>query len=401
MDKKNKNATRYCIFYAAGPGDIVSTFANWKRGIDDPHQVAVTYSSLFFDTCRSLGAKGIAISSCPRADTVTTEQFHVENLPKPPQKSGLAFHFQQIAYVMTILRKAVDAKADILVMADSTGHFFPLEWFAPASLYIIPSLHCTLWPRSKNSSLITKIIARLNRGIFRRRALAILCLSHDIRKQLLTITGNTTVPIYPFIPHYRRDVFATLPPPPQSSTFRLIYAGRMETEKGIDDLLEVAVTLSEKKIDSIEIHLCGNGSQEARLRTDAEHKGVTHLFHIHGYCQRPEMLNYLGNSHAVIVPTRSSFEEGFNKVVAEAILAGRPVITSSVCPALEYVRDAVVEVPPDNAQAYFEAAVELSSNTELYNSKQRGCRKVQEQFYDPEQSWGAALESIIRDRADG
>ena len=50
------------------------------------------------------------------------------------------------------------------------------------------------------------------------------------------------------------------------------------------------------------------------------------------------------DAHVVIVPTTSDFIEGFNKVVAEAVLAGKPVITSSVCPALEYVRDAVIEV---------------------------------------------------------
>ncbi len=401
MNTENKKALSPCIVYAAGPGDVVSTFSSWRNGVDDPHQVAVTYSSLFFDTCRSLGARGIAISSCPRADTVTTEQFQVENLPKPPQKSGLAFHIQHISYVMTILRKAVDAKADILVMADSTGHFFPLEWLAPSALRIVPSLHCTLWPQSRKTSLATAVVSRLNRGIFRRRSAAILCLSHDIRKQLLAITGNKTAPIYPFIPHYRRDVFAGIPSPPKNRIFRLLYAGRMETEKGIDDLLEIAVQLKQQGSGSIEMHLCGDGSQEARLRNEARQKGVTRIFHIHGYCQRAEMLNYLGQSHAVIVPTRSSFEEGFNKVVAEAILAGRPVITSSVCPALEYVREAVVEVPPDNAHAYYQAAVELSSNKELYNLKRNGCQSVQEQFYDPGNSWGAALETIIRDIANG
>ena len=45
-------------------------------------------------------------------------------------------------------------------------------------------------------------------------------------------------------------------------------------------------------------------------------------------------------------------------VCAEAILAGRPVITSPVCPALDYVRDAAVEVSPDNIEQYCEAILE-------------------------------------------
>jgi glycosyltransferase involved in cell wall biosynthesis len=58
-----------------------------------------------------------------------------------------------------------------------------------------------------------------------------------------------------------------------------------------------------------------------------------------------EFREMFGRCHVVLVPTRSSYSEGFNAVVAEAILSGRPVITSKLCPAIELVRDAVVEVP--------------------------------------------------------
>ena len=64
------------------------------------------------------------------------------------------------------------------------------------------------------------------------------------------------------------------------------------------------------------------------------------------------------SSHAVIVPTTSRFEEGFNMVCAEAILAGRPVITSAVCPALAYIREAAIEVQPDNIDQYYQAILQ-------------------------------------------
>ena len=104
MNTGNKN--NICLAYAAGPGDIVKTFACWQKGKEDPHQLAVTYSSQFFSACRRLGVRGIAISSCPRAEQIVTDQFHVENFPKGKQRNGLDFHLDQIRYLRDVIRKA-------------------------------------------------------------------------------------------------------------------------------------------------------------------------------------------------------------------------------------------------------------------------------------------------------
>lgn len=37
------------ILYAAGPGDIVQTYKYWLNGVDDPSQVALTYSKQFYE----------------------------------------------------------------------------------------------------------------------------------------------------------------------------------------------------------------------------------------------------------------------------------------------------------------------------------------------------------------
>src|SRR5205814_1764003 len=90
-------------------------------------------------------------------------------------------------------------------------------------------------------------------------------------------------------------------------------------------------------------------------------------------------------------PTTTDFPEGFNQVVVEGILAGRPVITSSVCPALDYVRDAVVEVPPDDVNAYHDAVLRLHDDVALYEQKRAASVSLQGQFYDPKRGWAEAL----------
>jgi glycosyltransferase involved in cell wall biosynthesis len=107
------------------------------------------------------------------------------------------------------------------------------------------------------------------------------------------------------------------------------------------------------------------------------------------------MMELYEKCHVVIVPTTSDFVEGFNKVVAEGVLAGRPVITSSVCPALEYVREAVVEVPPDQSAAYGYAILELRNNPGMYEGKRMASSRVREQFYDTNRGWKAALTQAV------
>ena len=158
----------------------------------------------------------------------------------------------------------------------------------------------------------------------------------------------------------------------------------------------MADQLHKKGLRDIVFDLCGEGSALNRLRQQAEELGLADAFRLHGHLHRPDLLARIARSRVFIVPTTDQFIEGFNKVVVEAVLAGRPVLTSSACPALDQVRDAAVEVPAGNVTAYVDAIAELRRNKELYQAKQQACIKLQASFYDPNRSWGAALKRVVR-----
>ena len=385
-----------CLFYAAGPGDVVKTFQTWQSGIDDPHQVAITYSGQFFQACRDLGVKGVAISSNPRVDALRTDQFYVENCPKGPPASGMAYHRQQVNYVRGLIKKAVAEGAVAVIAAESTGHLFTLGWFAPARMALVPTIHCTLWPKYKPVASKQRILNFFNRALFCRRALAMMCISEDIRKQLLLIGGNSLKPVHRFRPSYRRGTFDTIAPPRRTDdSFHILFAGRLEENKGIFDLLAVCQALKPEVKKRVIWDLAGDGSREEQLRREVDRLGLADIFRVHGYCHRPKMLQLIQDSHAFIVPTTTAFEEGFNKVVAESILNSRPVITSAVCPAIDDVRPAVVEARPDNREDYRQAVEKLVADREFYEQKQQACKALQAQFYDPANSWGAKLQLIM------
>jgi len=123
--------------------------------------------------------------------------------------------------------------------------------------------------------------------------------------------------------------------------------------------------------------------------------GIEGAFRLHGQCDRPTMLEMFRKSHVVIVPTIADAGEGLAKIVVEGVLASRPVITSSVCPAIEYVQEAVVVVPADDVDRYHDAIVSLHEDAHLYERKRTACQHVQSQFYESSRGWGAALANAL------
>jgi glycosyltransferase involved in cell wall biosynthesis len=176
--------------------------------------------------------------------------------------------------------------------------------------------------------------------------------------------------------------------------------GRIEAFKGVFHLLEIAARLASAGRTDIEFDLCGNGQALPELTRKAADFSLAARFRLHGHCSRPVMREMFRNAHAVIAPTTTEFAEGFNQVVAEAILAGRPVITSCVCPALDYVRPGAVEVPPDDIGQYMNAIVRLADDKGLYEQKRRACAALAGQFYETSRGWSAALvRAIVMDGA--
>ena len=385
-----------CLFYAAGPGDVVKTFQGWQAGQDDAHQVAVTYSGQFLDVCRELGAKGVVVSSNPRVDLVRSDQFHIENRPKGRPRTGVRYHLQQLRYVRGLMHTAVREGAALVIAAESTGHLFTLPWFSPATMALVPTIHCTLWPKYGKLGLRQKILNALSRPLFARRALAMLIISEDVRRQLQLLGGDSLRPVYRFRPYYRRDTFAGIPPPQRGEkNFHILFAGRLEENKGVFDLLEICRRLKPEVRGRVIWHLAGDGTCEERLRLAVQRLGLEERFLIHGYCHREKMMRLIEQSHAFIVPTTKAFEEGFNKVVAEAVLCRRPVITSAVCPAVDDVRPALVEVAADDRQDYCRAVERLVEDIDFYQGRQAACQGLQQQFYDPANSWRMQLKTIV------
>jgi len=221
--------------------------------------------------------------------------------------------------------------------------------------------------------------------------------SKDIAQQLRTLIDEAQTEIVEHLPTYPVSQFASIPSPLTLSRqpFRVFFAGRIEINKGVYDIVEIARRLNADRSGAFRFDICGIGSELNNLRQRIDTLNLEEVVHCHGHLDAHKLSTVLGMSHAVIVPTTTAFEEGFNMVCAEAILAGRPVITSAVCPALAYVREAAVEVQPNNVDQYRQAIVQLADDRNFYNQKQAACAALQGQFYDRKNSWSEKLKAVL------
>lgn len=388
------NSTRKLrMLYLAGPGNVISTYQFWKKGEHDPTESNITYSGQFYSVCDQLDIQTHVISSHSSVDLVSDDKFIVEHRPNPlDKKSGLLYHVGQLKYGLSMMYVALKFKADYVLVSAGT-HWFLLWPLSVLGVKVIPTIHCVLWPKYKSRNLVNKLIDFVNGLFFKFAAYKVMSASKEITRQLgkARIKENK---VQEFLPYYLDSSFKDIKQPSaEVKPFRLLFVGRIEKVKGVFDLLDVYNLLQSKGL-ILELDYCGKGGALDELKALTSDNP---LIRCHGHCDKTQLLSILEDSHCIVVPTTTSFVEGFNQVVVESVLAGRPVVTSDVCPAMEYVMPAVVECEPDNIESYAEGIERLYRDQTFYQSKQDACASLQAKFYDESNSWGHVLQMIIRE----
>jgi glycosyltransferase involved in cell wall biosynthesis len=385
------------ILYSAGPGDVINTYRHWLKGEDDPTQLSMTYSGMFYQACRDGDDRAYVIASCVRKDALDDGRFRIVHRPSLFLNGpGPLFYVGQVWTELRLIASAIRYRADVALIACGNTSWIVLRLMPLFGITVIPSLHCVLWSKYRKLTTLQRVLRRMRVPFFTKTAFRILSASDDITQQLVEMTGNRQRPVVPFLPSYRRKQFESgVSAATERQSFRILFAGRIERNKGVFDLLAIAKRFEAEGRKDIAFDVCGTGSSIDELRRQAAAASLSDRFVCHGHCNRETMQSMYARCHAVIVPTTGDFVEGFNQVVAEAVLAGRPVITSEVCPALGYVRDAVVEVPVDDVKAYGDSILKLCDDAEFYDAKQKGCLAAQEQFYNLDNSWMHAVRHVL------
>jgi glycogen synthase len=384
------------LTYLAGPGDVIGTFRAWRRGEDDSSQVAVTYSAQFYDLCQQLGAEATVIAYPQEDIRLVDGKFDVRHRRVRLQNMrGPFFHLGWYLFSARVALTAILARSDVAILMTGT-HLIPYWSLRAFGIKVVLTQHCVIWPKVLKRSFLWRVVHALDRGFFRRGNQAIMSMSNDISQQIEKLTDGSHPKISYFLPHYREQAFSDIRATEHSnSPFTVLFAGRIEENKGVFDILEIAKLLRKSGSKPVLFNLAGDGSAMAELRRRVDSDGLTDAVILHGYCNKVRMRELLSNCHVVLVPTKAEMIEGFNKVVAEAVLAHRPFITSHLCPAIEYVRNGGIEVPSDDVRAYAEAILTLAESAVHYENCVAASYDLSKQFLDPSRSWKSVLEKVL------
>jgi glycosyltransferase involved in cell wall biosynthesis len=394
----------YRILHAVGPGDAVDSYRNWRLGRTVISETSKTYSGEFYSFCASNGIHAWVVSSHPRAEKVTDGNLVIENRPKPGGAAarGLGYHTQLLRYALSLLRSALIYRPHLVLIDSGTLHWFMAAGFRLLGACVVPNFHNTPWPAGfPPASRAARLRMSLDAWFLRRCAGVAMGVSPECERQARQLAGRP-IPFFQYraqydARHFGAPVFAD----PDTKPFRVLFVGRVERNKGVFDVLEMAATLKAVHPDSFAFDLCGSGSALAEVRKTVEARRLEDVVTVHGRLDRPELLEQYARCHMVIVPTRSNFVEGFAMVAAEAVLMGRPILSNPVVPACEVLGPAAVLARTNDVCDYVAKLKELAFDPGCYRKACQACAAAAAPFVDRSYSLEAALARTLESLRPG
>ncbi len=389
------------VVYFSGPGNIVNTFRLWLKGEDDPHQQAITYSGQFYSAAKNLSVELTAISQDVAADSETDGVISAKNhITLWHNARGVKYFLGRFIRGFYIFSTCLKLKPNVLFVTEGNTFWFMLALPKLIGVKVVPVLHCTLWLPNRKKSMLDKIFDFLDKPIYGRHAYAVLTVSLEITKQVKWLRERKGAaetdypPVVEFLPSYRETAASKELQDSNQRPFYVLFVSRIQAEKGIYDLIELAKKIKQDGFD-IKIDVAGDGSDFEAFKKEVAAQNLEDILQLHGYCYKDQMRELVARSHAFIVMTTDNFIEGFNKVCLESVLSCRPLIASSACPAIAYMEKAAIVVKPGDVSGYFQAIVDLYQKPELYNEKSESAKALHPLFLSQSYSFESAIGDVI------
>jgi glycosyltransferase involved in cell wall biosynthesis len=165
---------------------------------------------------------------------------------------------------------------------------------------------------------------------------------------------------------YMPNGVKVLTPAPLPSAPVLLYAGRLEKFKGVDDLLKAMPDILRSHPD-VKLRIAGEGSYEQDLRKLVTELGLTESVTFLGHLDKKAMAAEYRRCSLFVMP--STWPETFGKVGVEAMSVGRPVIATDVGGVRDWLTDGEngYLIEPHRHDQIAEKVTELLNSPESMN----------------------------------
>lgn len=194
--------------------------------------------------------------------------------------------------------------------------------------------------------------------------------THDIPAEKIRVKPNFVDPIPDLITD--RDNY-------------VLYVGRLTSEKGVEVMLKAWKTVGVK----LPLKIAGSGLLEPTVKAVASSsQGIQYL----GYQSREQITALLSKAKALIFP--SLWYEGLPRVIIEAFAVGTPVIASNLGAMATLITPhrTGLHVPPGDAEALAQAALDIIYNPDQWYAMQMAARSEFETFYTADANYQALLD---------
>ena len=168
-----------------------------------------------------------------------------------------------------------------------------------------------------------------------RRAGAVVANSEGLRKLALTAAPEHKVDMIPNGVDTR--IFRPAPDAAgaaDGAPLRLLFAGRLTRQKGVDILIEALKGLSPSL--PWRLRIAGDGPEKAALHQQAQEAGVLDRVEFAGWLTREDIPGSYRQADVFVLPSR---DEGMPNVILEAMASGLPVVATRIAGNDELVRD--------------------------------------------------------------
>jgi glycosyltransferase involved in cell wall biosynthesis len=174
----------------------------------------------------------------------------------------------------------------------------------------------------------------------------------------------------------------------------VLYVGRLDIGKGIEELIEAAEFIVENCPDlDLRFVLVGKGPLLPKLSNLVTQKGLEGTVEFRGHLgadRRDELIELYRDASVFVLP---SHHEGMPTVLLEAMATGTPAISTAVGGALEVGVDGenVLLVPARDAQVLANSIIRLLTDRELGAKLGRNARQTVQSLY----SWPAITQHYL------
>lgn len=387
------------ILYAVGPGDAAGYFRLRRDGLEPPFQMSMAFSEQFFRAC-SPGRRLWLLSSHPRRERLRLGPHRIENLPRSPLyfRRGILHHLGLLHDALRLISRALVSRASLVVADSGTTHWIFLSPLRLFGIPVIAVFHNTLWPAGfPPRRRLDRLLRAADGWFFRHVASASVGVSPECARQIRSLARPPRGPVYQCRAQYPAGFLADVPPPDHASRpFRILFLGRLEDFKGVHLLLDAAARLERLHPGGFAWKIVGSGPAASALDARIRGESLDAVVALPGTLPSAEAARQaLAWAHLVVVPTTSAFPEGLAMTAAEAALAGRPSLVSSVVPAAEVLGPAALVFPADDLEAFCAALGRLAFDPDAYAEACRATRAARHQFFDRSLGLGAVLKRAI------